>query len=80
MAPHRYVAKGPALSVTATLRELGLSKSDASALAKSVEKLVDGVLPRPQKAKAKATKRYSAPMKRKTRNGDRARPAISRAA
>jgi hypothetical protein len=62
------------LSVVDTLRELGLSKAKAAALAREAEKLVDEVLP-PRSAKAG---RPSAPKRRPKRS--RSRSQISDAA
>ena len=51
-----HVAKGPALSVTETLREMGFSKAKAAAFAREAEKLMDEVLP-PRQPKRAAPKR-----------------------
>ena len=78
MTTNRHVAKGPRLSVTETLRELGLSKAKASALAREAERLVDEVLP-PRESKP-ATKRHSTALNGKGKAKPRARAAVSRAA
>jgi uncharacterized protein YebE (UPF0316 family) len=76
MTAQRYVANGPVLSVTETLREMGFSKTKAAAFAREAERLVDEVLP-PRRPKRTA-KRPSALRRAKARV--RTRSQISDAA